>query len=161
MSSSTLCTLRTRSTRTWSPFAYTECIWMRKFHIPLRILCYPWLLYCFDIIYWLSKQNQFLNVHRFQFKDINLCIWMDEWKYFEPDQATTYSINTFDDGNQRFQQYSNSWFLYGKWRGKVALVNAKNPSVRIESISEWKTLIKDVSLYQVNGSGKYSSNSPA
>jgi hypothetical protein len=86
---------------------------------------------------------------------------MDEWKYFEPDQATTYSINTFDDGNQRFQQYSNSWFLYGKWRGKVALVNAKNPSVRIESISEWKTLIKDVSLYQVNGSGKYSSNSPA
>lgn len=86
---------------------------------------------------------------------------MDEWTYFEPDQTTTYSINTFDDGNQRFQKYPNSWFLYGKWRGKVALVNAKNPSVRVESISEWKTLIKDVSLYQDNGSGKYSSNSPA
>lgn len=86
---------------------------------------------------------------------------MDEWIYFEPDQTTIYSINTFDDGNQRFQQYPNSWFLYGKWRGKIALVNSKHPSVRVESISEWKTLHHTVSLYQVNGSGKYSSNSPA
>ena len=85
---------------------------------------------------------------------------MDEWIYFEPDHTNTYIINTFDDGNQRFQQYPNSWFLYGKWKGKVALVNTKYPSVRIESISEWKTSTQKVSLYQFNGSGKYSSNSP-
>ena len=91
---------------------------------------------------------------------------MDEWFYFEPDHTHSYTINTFDDGNERFRQYPNSWFLYGEWRGKIALVNALNPKIRIESISEWKTLRLSVSLstvenhlYQANGSGKYSSNS--
>ncbi len=71
---------------------------------------------------------------------------MDKWNYFEPEQSVTYMINTFDDGNQRFEQYPNSWFKYGEWRGKVALVNALNPTIRIESISEWKTLRLKVSL---------------
>lgn len=85
--------------------------------------------------------------------------------YFNPDHTQSYMINTFDDGNERFQQYPNSWCKYGEWRGKVALVNAVNPKFRIESISEWKTLRLSVSLstvenhYQANGSGKYSSNS--
>ena len=65
---------------------------------------------------------------------------MDEWFYFEPNQTQIYTINTFDDGNERFQQYPNSWLKYGEWRGKIALVNALNPKIRIESISEWKTL---------------------
>ena len=86
---------------------------------------------------------------------------MDEWTYFKPDESLIYTINTFDDGNQRFQQHPNSWFKYGEWRGKIALVNKSNTSVRIESISEWKTMHHKVSLYQVNGCGKYSSNSPA
>jgi hypothetical protein len=116
--------------------------------------------------------------------------------YFNPDHTHSYTINTFDDGNERFQQYPNTWFTplrtenaqsasssslitapeggvlnerrckYGEWRGKIALVNALNPKIRIESISEWKTLRLNVSLstvenhlYQANGSGKYSSNS--
>ena len=69
------------------------------------------------------------------------------WTYFEPDHTQSYMINTFDDGNQRFEQYTNSWLKYGEWRGKVALVNAINPTIRIESISEWKTLRQKVSLY--------------
>jgi hypothetical protein len=81
---------------------------------------------------------------------------MDEWIYFTPDQSRTYSINNFDDGNHKYQQYPNSWLLYGTWRGKLALMNVVSPEIRIMSISEWKTNF----VYQDIGSGKYSSNNP-
>ena len=61
-----------------------------------------------------------------------------DWIYFEPRLDETYSINTFDDGNDKYRSYANVWNIYGTWRGKVAIVNEYDKSVRIESISEWK-----------------------
>lgn len=85
---------------------------------------------------------------------------MDDWHFFEPCPTRTYSINTFDDGNQEFQHYQNSWLVYGRWLGKVALVNAERPDIRIKSISAWKTNPTNPTNYHDIGSGKYSSNSP-
>ena len=63
----------------------------------------------------------------------------DEWIFFtEP--KTIVSIDTFDDGNEIYQYYTNSWFVIGEWRGKVALRNIANPTIEISSISEWKTI---------------------
>ena len=61
-----------------------------------------------------------------------------DWIYYEPRLGEEYSIRVFDDGNERYAGYVNSWHKYGEWRGKVALVNAVDRSIKIESISEWK-----------------------
>jgi hypothetical protein len=63
----------------------------------------------------------------------------DEWIFFTNPKTTVY-INTFDDGNERYQYYTNSWFVVGTWRGKVKLRNVSNPTIEISSISEWKTI---------------------
>ena len=65
---------------------------------------------------------------------------MDEWTYFTPNTNEVVSINTFDDGNDEYKYYTNRWHIFGKWRGKVALVNTENLTVKIQSISEWKTI---------------------
>ena len=66
---------------------------------------------------------------------------MDEWIYFEPDTKEIVSINTFDDGNEKDNYYTNRWHIFGKWRGKIALVNAENQTIKIQSISQWKTIV--------------------
>jgi hypothetical protein len=63
----------------------------------------------------------------------------DTWTYFEPDTNEIVTIVTFDDGNEDYKYYTNKWYIFGKWRGKVALVNAENQTIKINSISEWKT----------------------
>jgi hypothetical protein len=60
----------------------------------------------------------------------------DEWTFYEPDKE--YMITKFDDGNERYGWFPNRWRKYGDWRGKVAVVNAYDPTVRIVSISAWK-----------------------
>jgi hypothetical protein len=67
-----------------------------------------------------------------------------DWDYYEPKLEEEYCINTFDDGNEKYRGYVNVWHPYGEWRGKVALVNKFDTSIRIESISYWKLdLIKN------------------
>ncbi len=63
----------------------------------------------------------------------------DDWIFFT-DPKTIVSIHQFDDGNERYQYYTNSWFVIGQWRGKVKLRNVSNPTIEISSISEWKTI---------------------
>jgi hypothetical protein len=65
---------------------------------------------------------------------------MDDWIYFTPNKNHVVSINTFDDGNDQYAYYSNRWYVVGKWRGKIALANAENQTIKIHSISEWKTI---------------------
>ena len=65
---------------------------------------------------------------------------MDDWIYFKPDTNNVISIITFDDGNDQYKYYTNRWYMTGKWRGKIALVNAENQTIKISSISEWKTI---------------------
>jgi len=66
---------------------------------------------------------------------------LDYWTYFEPNQQEIYTINTFDDGNKKYEVYENKWLVFGIWRGKYALVNRVVPSVKINSISQWKISI--------------------
>ena len=66
-------------------------------------------------------------------------MYMD-WVFFEPDTTKKYTIVVFDDGNERYQYYTNEWFVIGRWRGKVALQNLSLPDMKIASISEWKIL---------------------
>lgn len=47
-------------------------------------------------------------------------------------------INTFDDGNEPYRAYRNSWRVTSVWRGKVGLANTTSPDVVISSISAWK-----------------------
>jgi hypothetical protein len=60
------------------------------------------------------------------------------WSYFEPDTTKKFEINTFDDGNQKYKIYTNTWYIFGRWLGKIALVNSTDDNIRILSISEWK-----------------------
>lgn len=62
----------------------------------------------------------------------------DIWIYFDPIMDFTYEINTFDDGNQKYKDNINKWYIFGQWRGKCALVNYENPLIKISSISNWK-----------------------
>jgi hypothetical protein len=62
----------------------------------------------------------------------------DVWEYFQPNPEEMYTINIFDDGNNQYEVYENKWLLFGKWRGKYALVNIANPNIKIHSISQWK-----------------------
>ena len=64
----------------------------------------------------------------------------DDWMYFEPNVSNTVEIIVFDDGNEKYTYYTNKWHIFGKWRGKIALVNADNNTIKINSISEWKTI---------------------
>ena len=63
-----------------------------------------------------------------------------DWVLFEPDTTKKYTIVLFDDGNERYQYYTNEWFVIGRWRGKVALQNSGAPDMKIASISEWKVM---------------------
>lgn len=62
----------------------------------------------------------------------------DDWILFANPKTKVF-INTFDDGNEQYQYYTNSWLIIGQWRGKVKLRNIANPTIEISSISEWKT----------------------
>ena len=67
---------------------------------------------------------------------MNICY--DDWIYFTPNTEDVYSITVYDDGNQPYEAYTNKWLINGKWLGKCALINVKDPSVKIMSISKWK-----------------------
>ena len=62
----------------------------------------------------------------------------DDWIFWEPNYADIYEINTFDDGNKNYQFYENRWAIFGKWRGKCAVINQMNSAIKINSISQWK-----------------------
>ena len=64
----------------------------------------------------------------------------DEWTYFAPDLSNTVEIIVFDDGNEKYTYYTNKWHIFGKWRGKIALVNVQDLNMKIDSISKWKTI---------------------
>jgi len=61
-----------------------------------------------------------------------------EWNLYKPNETKIYVINTFDDGNEKYQQFVNEWFMIGEWRGKVRLVNLEKQKIIIDSISRWK-----------------------
>ncbi len=63
-----------------------------------------------------------------------------DWLRVTPDHNNTIQIQVFDDGNEKYKQYENSWILFGTWKGKIALFNALDENVIIQSISEWKTV---------------------
>ena len=58
--------------------------------------------------------------------------------------AIVHIITCFDDGNERFANHPNAWYIESTWRGKVALVNAERPEVRLASISAWKVTPRDL-----------------
>jgi hypothetical protein len=64
----------------------------------------------------------------------------DQWSFFDPDTSKKVIITTFDDGNEQYKYYTNTWHIIGRWRGKVALVNSENNDVKLSSISEWKVI---------------------
>ena len=49
-----------------------------------------------------------------------------------------YYINTFDDGNIKYENIENIWKITGFWKGKVALTNDFYPLIKIPVISHWK-----------------------
>ena len=61
-----------------------------------------------------------------------------EWNLYKPNETKIYEINTFDDGNEKYQGLVNEWFIIGDWRGKVRLVNREKQKIIIHSISRWK-----------------------
>lgn len=61
-----------------------------------------------------------------------------EWDFYVPDYKKKYKINCFDDGREKYKSYPNKWMIFGKWRGKTALVNAVFNNIIIDSISTWK-----------------------
>ena len=61
---------------------------------------------------------------------------MTQWIHVNDE--TCYKIYVFDDGNQRYEKYTNIWFIVGSWgKGKVRLLNIDNIT-KIRSISRWK-----------------------
>ena len=63
----------------------------------------------------------------------------DNWVYFTPDMTIVYEITSFDDGNEKYEKYVNQWYIFGIMLGKIAIANARDPTIRIDSISAWKT----------------------
>ena len=66
--------------------------------------------------------------------------------------GTEVEIHTFDDGNQRYQEYNNKWKIMEKMYngGKLKLMNCDKNEIIIYSISSWKVrLIRDFSLNQI------------
>ena len=61
-----------------------------------------------------------------------------DWQRVTPDHNNPIQIQVFDDGKEKYKQYENSWVIFGKWTGKVALFNAFDENVIIDSISKWK-----------------------
>ena len=61
-----------------------------------------------------------------------------EWNLYKPNEAKIYEINTFDDGNEKYQHFVNEWLMIGEWRGKVRLINREKQKIIIHSISRWK-----------------------
>ena len=62
----------------------------------------------------------------------------DEWTFVYPKFDQMYQINIFDDGKEEYQEYNNTWIIFGEWKEKVALFNYLEPYVIIKSISRWK-----------------------
>ena len=61
---------------------------------------------------------------------------------FIPERSNhVFTINVFDDGNEKYKDCKNEWSLSGRWRGKVSLVNKDDPDIKIYSISAWKVII--------------------
>ena len=63
----------------------------------------------------------------------------NDWIHVIPDYNHPVVVHNFDDSNEKYKQYENCWILFGKWDGKVALLNAFDENVIIQSISKWKT----------------------
>lgn len=63
---------------------------------------------------------------------------MSSWCIFKPDYNKPLKITVFDDGNTKYDNYTNEWYCCGIWRGKLKLINVDNTTI-INSISEWKT----------------------
>ena len=71
----------------------------------------------------------------------------DEWIFYYPPNGLK-KINTFDDGNQKYENEPNQWLKIGHWRDhpeKVVLVN-NITNKHISSISVWK--VSDVITYE-------------
>ena len=64
---------------------------------------------------------------------------MSNWTILEPNYDKAVRVTVFDDGNNEYKKYTNTWFVIGTWRGKVKLINIDKTTV-INSISEWKTV---------------------
>ena len=47
----------------------------------------------------------------------------NNWCMYQPNVSKIYQINVFDDGNHKFKNYSNQWYMHGEWKSKVSLVN--------------------------------------
>ncbi len=62
----------------------------------------------------------------------------DNWTFVIPKFEQMYQINIFDDGKEEYQEYNNTWIIFGEWKAKVALFNYLEPYVIIKSISKWK-----------------------
>ena len=62
-----------------------------------------------------------------------------DWLPVTPNHSNPVQICIFDDGNDKYKHYSNSWIIFGRWKGKVSLFNVADENVIINSISEWKT----------------------
>ena len=56
--------------------------------------------------------------------------------------TSTYKIQVFDDGNQKYEQISNIWIITDTVQrgGKLILKNVQDPSIIINTISAWKVL---------------------
>ena len=39
----------------------------------------------------------------------------NEWSFFNPNLEELYAINTFDDGNEKYKQFNNEWYIIGTW----------------------------------------------
>jgi len=74
-----------------------------------------------------------------------------DWVRIIPVHTNSIQVRVFDDSNEKYKQYENSWILFGRWEGKVALFNAFNENVIINSISEWKTSIELLHLEDLHG----------
>jgi hypothetical protein len=55
------------------------------------------------------------------------------------DNTQTYTIIVYDDGNEKYREYSNRWKIIKRTKGKCTIVNEKE-NITIPSISEWKLL---------------------
>ena len=64
----------------------------------------------------------------------------EQWTPVE--DARTYEIRVFDDGNQGLMSKPNAWRIVARWKGKVRLRNCFTCSVDsvVQSISEWKVV---------------------
>ena len=62
----------------------------------------------------------------------------NDWKYIVLNFERPVQIKVFDDGNEKYKELDNIWYIFGECGGKVALCNAINPTTILRSISLWK-----------------------